>query len=161
MYKAVLSLAALAAGLAATSVPAQAQVRRGHGIVGSGAPGHGFAQWRSASRQPGSASVSRGLQTRDGRGYRHSRSGNYGPGYASAERSTQLNNGRGATTSRGATWADGAFNGSRTTTLGNGNSFGRTTSAAHNGDGTASYSSTVTGPQGATRTVNGTVPRRL
>ena len=61
---------------------------------------------------------------------------------------------------RDASWGDGSFNGSRTTTLNNGNSFGRTTSATANGDGTANYSTTFTGPQGATRTVSGTVPRR-
>jgi hypothetical protein len=160
MYKHVLSLAALAAGLTGVAVPADAQVRRGHVVVGRGTNGHGFAQWRSASRQPGSATVSRGLQTSDGRGYRHERSRDYAPGHYSADRSTQFNNGRGATTVRDANWAEGSFNGSRTTTFNNGNSVSRTTSATNNGDGTAGYSSTITGPQGATRTVSGTVPRR-
>ncbi|WP_157221147.1 hypothetical protein [Flavisphingomonas formosensis] len=160
MYKHVLSLAALAAGLVAAGGSADAQVRRGHVVAGRGAAGHGFAQWRSVSRQPGSATIRRGLQTSDGRGYRHERSRDYGPGHYSADRSTQFNNGRGATTSRDANWGDGSFNSNRTTTLNNGSSFGRTTSATNNGDGTASYSSTVTGPQGATRTVSGTVPRR-
>jgi hypothetical protein len=159
MYKHVLSLAALAAGLAASAAPADAQVRRGHVVVGRGVADHGFAQWRSASRQPGSATVNRGLQTGDGHGYRHSRSRDYGPGHYSADRSTQFNNGRGATTARDANWGDGSFSGSRSTTLNNGDSFGRTTSATNNGDGTASYSTTVTGPQGGSRTVSGTVPR--
>lgn len=159
MYKQILSLAALATGMLVAASPADAQVRRGHVAVARG-PAGGAVQWRSASRERGSATIRRGLQTSNGRGYRHERSRDYGPGHYSADRSTQFNNGRGATTARDANWGDGNFNGSRTTTLNNGNSFGRTTSATNNGDGTASYSSTVTGPQGATRTVSGTVPRR-
>lgn len=160
MYKHVLSLAALAAGVVVAGTPADAQARRGHVMVGRSASGHGFAQWRSASRQPGSATIRRGLEASDGRGYRHERSREYGPGHYSADRSTQFNNGRGATTSRDANWGDGSFRGSRTTMLNNGSSFGRTTSAINNGDGTASYSSSFTGPRGAMRTVSGTVPRR-
>jgi len=159
MYRNILSLAALTAGLLAAATPAEAQMRRGHIAVGRGPAGHGVAQWRSASREPGSSTIRRGLQTSNGRGYRHERSRDYGPGHYSADRSTQFNNGRGATTARDATWGDGNFNGSRTTTLNNGNSFGRTTSATNNGDGTASYSTTLTGPQGGSRTVSGTVPR--
>lgn len=158
MYKHVLSLAALAAGLVAAAAPADAQVRRGHVAVARG-PAHGAVQWRSAERERGSATIHRGAETRDGHGYRHSRSREYGPGRYSADRSTQFNNGRGAATSRDANWGDGAFDGSRTTTLNNGNSFGRMTSATDNGDGTASYSTTLTGPRGGSRTVSGTVPR--
>ncbi|WCM27411.1 hypothetical protein NDN01_00270 [Sphingomonas sp. QA11] len=159
MYKHVLSLAALAVGLVVATSPADAQARRGHVVAGRGAAGHGFAQWRSASRDPGSATVRRGLQTSNGHGYRHERSRDYGQGHYSADRSTQFNNGRGATTGRDANWGDGGFNGSRTTTLNNGNSFGRNTSAVKNADGTASYSTTLTGPRGGSRTVSGTVPR--
>ena len=159
MFKHVVSLAALVAGMMVATVPADAQVRRGH-VAAVRGPAGGAVQWRSAVRDPGSATIRRGLQTRDGRGYRHSRRRDYGPGYYSADRSTQLNNGRGATTSRDASWGDGSFNGSRTTTLNNGNSFGRTTSATGNGDGTANYSTTFSGPQGASRTVSGTVQRR-
>lgn len=159
MYKHVLSLVALASTMVVAAVPADAQLRRGHVAFGR-APAGGAAQWRSAARERGSATIQRGLQTRDGRGYRHERSREYGAGHYSADRSTQFNNGRGAVTSRDASWGDGSFNGSRTTTLNNGNSFGRTTRATANGDGTANYSTTFTGPQGATRTVSGTVPRR-
>lgn len=159
MYKHVLSLAALAAGMVVAIAPADAQVRRGHVAVARG-PAGGAVQWRSAARERGSASIHRGLQTRDGRGYRHSRSRDYGPGHYSADRSTQFNNGRGATTSRDANWGNGNYNGSRTTTLNNGNSYGRTTSATANGDGTANYSTSFSGPQGASRTVSGTVQRR-
>jgi hypothetical protein len=158
MYKHVLGFTALAAGLAAAAVPAEAQARRGHVVMGRGSAGQGFAQWRSVTRDPGAATVRRGLQLSDGRGYRHERSHDYGPGRYSADRSTQFNNGRGATTSRDASWGDGSFAGSRTTTLNNGDSYRRTTSATSNGDGTANYASSVTGPQGATRTVSGTVP---
>jgi hypothetical protein len=160
MYKHIMSLAALATGLLAAADSADAQVRRGHVVVGRGAAGHTFAQWRSVSREPGSSTIRRGLQTSDGRGYRQERSRDYGPGHYSSDRSIQFNNGRGATTSREANWADGSYNSNRTTTLNNGSSFNRATSAINNGDGTASYSSTITGPQGTTRTVNGTVPHR-
>lgn len=159
MYKAIMGLAALAAGLTATAFPAQAQLRRGHIVSVQGAGGHGFTQWRSASRERGSVTIDRGLQTNSGRGYEASRSRNYGPGSYDADRSFQTNSGRGAATSRDATWGDGSYNGSRTTTLNNGSSFGRTTSATNHGDGTASYATTVTGPRGATRTATGTVPR--
>jgi hypothetical protein len=159
MYKHVVSLATLTAGLVMATVPAEAQVRRGHVELGRGPAAHGIAQWRSASREHGSASVRRGLQTSNGSGYRHQRSREYGPGRYSADRSTQFNNGRGAATVRDLNWGNGSFNGSRTTTLNNGKSFGRTANGTNNGDGTASYSFTIAGPQGGTRTVDGTVPR--
>ncbi|WP_420138255.1 hypothetical protein [Sphingomonas sp.] len=160
MYKHVLRLGAIAAGLCVAAVPAEAGVRRGHVVTARDISGRGFAQWRTASREAGSATIRRGLQTADGRGYRHERSREYGPGFYSADRSTQFNNGRGATTTRDARWGAGQFNGSRTTTFNNGNIFARTLSATNNGDGTATYSSTRSGPQGGTRTVSGTVPRR-
>jgi hypothetical protein len=159
MYKIVLSLAALAAGLAATAAPAEAQMRRGHIVSVQGAHGHGYTQWRSASRQRGSATVSRGLPTNSGRGYEASRSRSYGPGYYSSDRSLQANNGRGVTNSRDATWGNGAYNGSHTITANDGRSRNRTTSAVNNGDGTASYNSTLTRADGSTRSVSGTVPR--
>jgi hypothetical protein len=160
MYKHLVTLAVITAGLVVATAPADAQVRRGHVQLGSGPAGHGAAQWRSASRERGSATIRRGLQTSNGRGYRHERSREYEPGRYSTDRSVQFNNGRGSTTARNVNWGNGSFNGSRTTTLNNGNSFGRTASATNNGDGTASYSITVNQPRGGTRTVNGTVPRR-
>lgn len=159
MYKMILSLAALTAGMAATAVPAEAQVRRGHSVSVQGARGHGFTQWRSASRQRGSATISRGLQTNSGRGYEASRSRNYGPGYYSSDRSVQANNGRGVTNSRDAAWGNGAYNGSHTIAANDGRTRNRTTSATNNGDGTASYNSTLTRANGSSRTVSGTVPR--
>jgi len=159
MYKVVLSLAALTAGQVVTAVPAEAQVRRGHSVSVQGARGHGYTQWRSASRQRGSATVSRGLQTDSGRGYEASRSRDYGPGYYSSDRSVQANNGRGVTNSRDASWGDGAYNGSHTVAANDGRTRERTTSAVNNGDGTASYNSTLTRADGSSRSVSGTVPR--
>lgn len=159
MYKVVLSLAALTAGLVATAVPAEAQVRRGHTASVQGARGHGYTQWRSASRQRGSATISRGLQTNNGRGYEASRSRNYGPGHYSSNRSVQANNGRGMTNSRDASWGDGTYNGSHTIAANDGRTRNRTTSATNNGDGTASYSSTLSRANGSSHTVSGTVPR--
>lgn len=159
MYKIVLSLAALTAGLAAAAVPAEAQVRRGHVVSVQGARGHGLTQWRSASRQRGSSTIERGLQTNSGRGYRASRSRSYGPGQYSSDRSVQANNGRGVTNSRDASWGGGAYNGSHTIAANDGRTRNRTTSAVNNGDGTASYNSTLTRADGSTRSVSGTVPR--
>lgn len=159
MYKVILSVAALTAGLVATAVPADAQVRRGHTVSVQGARGHGFTQWRSASRQRGSATISRGAQTNKGRGYQASRSRNYGPGHYSSDRSVQANNGRGVTNSRDASWGNGAYNGSHTITANDGRTRNRATSAVNNGDGTASYNSTLTRADGSSRTVSGTVPR--
>ncbi|CAN5143210.1 hypothetical protein BH10PSE13_BH10PSE13_22120 [soil metagenome] len=161
MYKVVLSLAALTAGLVATAVPvpADAQMRRGHSVSVQGARGHGYTQWRSASRQRGSATISRGLQTNSGGGYEASRSRNYGPGDYSSDRSVQANNGRGVTNSRDASWGDGAYNGSRTIAANDGRTRDRTTSATNNGDGTVSYNSTLTRADGGSRSVSGTVPR--
>lgn len=159
MYKVILSLAALTAGLMATAVPADAQVRRGHTVRVQGARGHGFTQWRSASRQRGSATISRGVQTNNGRGYQASRSRNYGPGHYSSDRRVQANNGRGVTNSRDATWGDGAYNGSHTIAANDGRTRNRATSAVNNGDRTASYNSTLTRADGSSRSVSGTVPR--
>jgi len=159
MYKVILSFAALAAGLAATAAPADARARRGHVVSVQGAGGHGFTQWRSAFRERGSATISRGLQTNNGRGYQASRSRDYGPGYYSGDRSVQANDGRGVTNSRDAIWGDGAYDGSHTIAANDGRTRNRATSAINNGDGTASYSSTLTRANGSSRTVSGTVPR--
>jgi hypothetical protein len=124
-----------------------------------GVRGHGYTQWRSASRQRGSATVSRGLQANNGRGYEASRSRNYGPGYYSSDRSVQTDNGRGVTSSRDASWGDGAYNGNHMIAANDGRTRDRTTSATNNGNGTASYNSTLTRADGSSRTVSGTVPR--
>lgn len=159
MYKMILSLTALAAGLAASAVPAEAQVRREHTVSVQGARGHGYTQWRSASRQRGSATISHGLQTTNGRGYEASRSRAYGPGYYARDHSFQANDGRGVTNARDASWGNGAYTGSHTIAANDGRIRDRTTSAIDNGDGTASYSSTLTRANGSSRSVSGTVPR--
>lgn len=160
MNRIVLSLAALAAGLSLTAMPVEAKVRRGHVAKVQGAHGHGFTQWRSASRERGSAHVERGVQANNGRGYEASRSREYGPGRYSSERDIQANNGRGVTKAHDASWGDGAYSGSRTIAANDGRTRDRTTSAVDNGDGTASYNSTLTRADGSSRTVSGTVPRR-
>ena len=117
----------IAASLAA--VPAEAQ-RRGGAISIQGSGGRGGTLSRSVDRQPGSTSVTRGIQT---------------------------NSGMGATTTRGGSWANGTYSGGTTHTTNNGTTWGRSTTAAANGDGTGSFSSTATGPNGRTGTVSGTV----
>lgn len=110
------------------AVPASARTRSG--AVSVQGPYRGGTASRSVSRQPGSSSVSRGWQT---------------------------NSGHGGTTTRGGSWSNGTYNGGATHTLNNGKTFGRTTTATANGDGTATYSSSVTGPNGQSGTVSGTV----
>lgn len=132
MYKHALTLAALSAALVAASTPAVAGPR-GHVISVQGANGRGAVQTRSISRQPGSATATRSLQT---------------------------NSGRGATTTRDASWSDGTYTSNRTTTTNSGKTFRRTTTATNNGDGSASFGTTATSPNGQTRGVSGTVSRQ-
>lgn len=119
--------ATIAASLAAA--PAEAQ-RRGGSISVQGSGGRGGTLSRSVNRQPGSTSVTRGILT---------------------------NSGMGATTTRGGSWANGTYSGGATHTTNNGTTWGRSTSATANGDGTGSFSSTATGPNGRSGTVSGTV----
>ncbi|MEG3148719.1 hypothetical protein U1769_02385 [Sphingomonas sp. ZT3P38] len=159
MYKPMLGFAALAVALgAASATPAEAR-SRGHVLSIQGAHGRGLVQTRSVNRQRGAASVNRSLQTNGGRGYQASRSRDYGPGHYASDRSVHTNDGRGYDTARTASWGNGSYSGGRTTTTGDGRTTGRSTSAIDNGDGTASYNSTVTRLNGNTRTVSGTIPR--
>ncbi|WP_179505083.1 MULTISPECIES: hypothetical protein [unclassified Sphingomonas] len=119
--------ATVAASLAA--VPVQARPRGGAVSV-QGTGGRGGTLSRSVDRQPGSTSVTRGIQT---------------------------NSGMGATTTRGGSWVNGTYSGGATHTTNNGQTWGRSTSVTANGNGTSSVSSTVTGPNGRTGTVSGTV----
>lgn len=124
---ALIAGATVAASLAA--VPAEAQPRGGSiSIQGSG--GRGGTLSRSVNRQPGSTSVSRGIQT---------------------------NSGRGSTTTRGGSWANGTYSGGATHTTNNGRTWGRSTSATANGNRTGNFSSTATGPNGRTGSVSGIV----
>ena len=119
--------ATVAASLAA--VPAEAQ-RRGGSTSIQGSGGRGGTLSRSVDRQPGSTSVTRGIQT---------------------------NSGRGSTTTRGGSVANGTYSGGATHTTNNGTTWGRSTTATGNGDGSGSFSSTATGPNDRTGTVSGTV----
>lgn len=112
------------------ALPAAAQTHSGS--VTAQGPYRGATAARSVSRQPGSTAVTRGVQT---------------------------NAGYGATTTRGGSWANGAYTGGATHTTNSGKTFGRSTTATANGDGTGSYSSTVTGPNGQAATVSGSVSR--
>jgi len=119
--------ATVAASLAA--VPAEAQ-RRGGSTSIQGSGGRGGTMSRSVNRQPGSTSVTRGIQT---------------------------NSGRGSTTTRDGSLANGTYSGGATHTTNNGTTWGRSTTATGNGDGSGSFSSTATGPNDRTGTVSGTV----
>ena len=132
MYKQIFTFAAIAAMVAGTAATPASARTRGHSLSVQGSNGRGFTRSRSVAREPGSSSISRNLQTNGGRGY---------------------------ASTRGASWADGSYEGGRTTTLNNGRTFGRSTTATSNGDGSASYSTTRTGIDGQSSTVSGTVSR--
>jgi hypothetical protein len=127
LITALVAGATVVAGIAA--IPAEAQ-RRGGSISVQGSGGRGGTLSRSVNRQPGSSTVTRGIQT---------------------------NSGAGGTTTRGGSWANGTYSGGATHTTNSGKTWGRSTTATANGNGTGSYSSTATGPNGKTGTVSGTV----
>jgi hypothetical protein len=147
---AALSLALVGAG------PAWA---RGHGhvLAVQGNGGRAAIQTRSVERQPGAARIDRSLQTSGGHGYQATRDRSSAPGQFDSRRSLETNDGHGGATARSARWGEGSYAGSKQTSLNNGKSYGRTTSASANGDGSADYSTTFTGPDGQSRTVTGTV----
>ena len=127
LISALVAGATLVGGIAA--VPAEAQ-RRSSFISVQGPNGRGGTLSRSVNRQPGSSTVTRSIRT---------------------------NSGAGGTTTRGGSWADGSYNGGATHTTNSGKTWGRSITASANGNGTSSYSSTITGPSGRTKTVSGTV----
>jgi hypothetical protein len=100
---------------------------------------------------------SHGAHGPNGRGYTHSLNGSYGGGAGSSTHSVQTDRGYGATANRSHSVSDGTFNGSTSKSLNNGTNWGRSTTATANGDGTASYQRTYTGPGGETATRSGTV----
>ncbi len=120
---------------AATALPMSAAQARTHGHVAAGhtASGVGVVHARSVTREPGAVS---------------------------AHRTTQTSNGRGITTDRTASHGDGAYQCAVTHTTNNGKTFGRSTSATGNGDGTADATMTRTRADGTTRTVSGTITRK-
>jgi hypothetical protein len=161
MFKTISGLSVLSIALIATAFPAPALARaHGHVVRAQGPNGGSAVQWRGVQRQPGETTVRSGLQTSNGRGYRASRDTNYEPGHIDSTRSMQTNGGRGSTTEREANWGDGHYTGSKKTTLNNGKSFSRETTATANGNGSADYSTTFTGPEGNSKTVTGTATRR-
>lgn len=99
------------------------------------------------------------VQGSRGRGYVASRSIDREPGSVSANRSVQTNSGRGLSSTRSASVADGTYASGATHMLNNGQSFGRSTTATANGDGTASFSTTRNRIDGSSATVSGTVTR--
>jgi hypothetical protein len=134
MLKTVSGLTALSLTLIATALPAAAEARtRGFSGTFHGANGGSAVVQHSVDRQRGSRDATTSVQGANGHGYQ---------------------------TDRSAQWGDGQYQGSKETTLNNGKSFGRETSASANGNGSADFSSTFTGPEGKTKTVTGTVTRQ-
>ncbi|CAM5493785.1 hypothetical protein ACFSUK_27190 [Sphingobium scionense] len=150
------SFALLTSGLA---VAAEAQPRS-RSVNVQGANGGGFVKQRSISRGDGNVAASRSVRTNGGHGYDANRSASRQAGNTSTSGQITTIDGRSASTSAGRTWGDGSYSGGRTTTLGDGTSFGHSTTATRNADGSVSYSSSRTGVGGDTATVEGTtVPR--
>jgi hypothetical protein len=126
----IITIAAVGA-IALAAMPAEAAFR-GRAVSVQGSGGRGYVASRWAVREPGSVSANRSIQT---------------------------NSGRGVTSSRSRSVADGTYTGGATHTFNNGESFGRSTTAIANGDGTASFSTTRNRIDGTSATVSGTVSR--
>jgi hypothetical protein len=116
------------AGSFAVSTAAEAR-SRSRSVSVQGAYGHGYNRSRAVTRQPGSSAVNRSIQTNDGRG---------------------------VSSSRGANWGNGSYSGGATHMTSNGTSWGRSTSAARNADGSISGTTTRTRPDGSIGTVSRT-----
>lgn len=159
MKKQVLIASSFALLASSLAVAAEAQPRS-RSVNVQRANGGGFMKQRSISRADGNVAASRSVQTNGGYGYEASRTASRQPGYTSTSGQITTNNGRSASTSAGRNWGDGSYSGGRTTTLGDGTTFGHSTTATRNADGSVSYSSSRTSPSGSTATVEGTtVPR--
>jgi hypothetical protein len=104
-----------------------------------------------------SRSFHHSVQGLDGRGYQHSYHMVRGGGQGAMNHNVQTNGGRGLTIQRSYRTQDGQFNGQTSYVTNGGKSWGRSTSATANGDGTANYDRTLTGPGGRTVTRSGTV----
>ena len=102
---------------------------------------------------------SRGIHGPNGRGVTRTVDITSGGGQRLETRSLQTDRGRGITSQRQREVDEGSFVGSRTRTLNNGTHWGAATNATKNGNGTASYERTYTGPGGETLTRSGTVGR--
>jgi len=113
----------LAGSIAANSAEAGTRSRS---VSAQGAYGYGYNRSRAVTRQPGSTSVNRGIQT---------------------------NSGRGVSSSRSANWGNGSYQGGVSHTTNNGTSWGRSTSAVRNDDGSVNAVTTRTRPDGSTGTV--------
>jgi hypothetical protein len=104
-----------------------------------------------------SRSFHHSVQGPNGRGYQHSYHMVRGGGEGTLNHNVQTNGGRGLTSQRSYRAQDGQFNGQTSHVTNGGKSWGRSTSATANGDGTANYDRTLTSPGGRTVTRSGTV----
>ena len=145
------------AALAAT--PAEARFH-GH-VLGVQGPNGGFRQYRAVSRTPGHVGVARGVQTDSGRGYRETRTHDVSKGQFNGETNVQTNGGRGLDTQRNATWGNGSYSGGKTTTTDAGKTYGHSTTANRNSDGSVGYDTNYTRRDGTTGERSGTIDRPL
>lgn len=112
------------------------------------------AEARSRSFQH---SYSRSVQGPNGRGFHHDYNASRGGGQAAMSRNIQTNDGRGLSSQRGYQVQDGQFHGATSHVTNSGKSWGRSTSAVANGDGTATYQRDITGPNGGSASRSGTI----
>ena len=98
------------------------------------------------------------VQGADGRGYVASRNARRTSSSFTANRSIQTNGGYGLNRNRSAAYGEGSYSGASQTVFNSGRSINRSASVHDNGDGTASYQRTVTGSEGRSRSVSGSVP---
>ena len=102
-------------------------------------------------------SHSRNVQGPNGRGLHSSYNASRGGGQAAMSRNVQTNDGRGFSSQRGYQAQDGQFHGYTSHVTNDGKSWGRSTSATANGDGTATYHRNMTGPNGGSASWSGTI----
>lgn len=94
-----------------------------------------------------------------GRGYVKHVDRSCGGGTCEGHRSVQTNRGYGYTTDHSRSCANGSCNSSTDVTGNNGRSWSRDRGITNNGDGTASWYSNTSGPNGGTVSRSGTVSR--
>jgi hypothetical protein len=98
-------------------------------------------------------------QGANGHGYTKNVNRNCSGGTCNGQRSVQTNQGYGWTSDHNRSCADGSCSGSTTVTGNNGKTWTRNSGATANGDGTGSWYSNTSGPNGGSKSSSGTWSR--
>lgn len=104
------------AGLGLLAAPAVEARDHGRIVRGQGPHGGGYVAGRHVSREPGSATVTRGAVNRNGRGYRQVRESDWGDGTFASSTQRRYANGDSVQRSGTVTRGDGSISASRTRT---------------------------------------------